>query len=124
MLSTRGECTGKILSTPTPNEILRTVKVSLMPLPLRPMTTPSKACRRSLSPSTTLTFTRTVSPDLKDGTLVLRLCLIWLMFITLTSSENHFFVCFFVFRAVFAAGLSAVFTAFFLTLLFTAAFFA
>src|SRR5437773_1315877 len=65
-----GECSGKIRSTPTPAEILRTVKVALIPAPRRPMPTPSKACSRSLSPSRTRTITRTVSPGSKAGMLV------------------------------------------------------
>src|SRR3989475_8820329 len=65
-----GECSGKIRSTPTPAEILRTVNVSLMPPPRRPMHTPSKARRRSFSPSRTRTITRTVSPGSKGGRLV------------------------------------------------------
>src|SRR2546425_631891 len=67
-----GECSGKIRSTPTPAEILRTVNVALIPAPRRPMHTPSNACRRSLSPSRTRTITRTVSPGSKAGRLVLR----------------------------------------------------
>ena len=38
-----GLWTGKMRSTPMPLEILRTVKVSLTPLPRRAMQTPSKA---------------------------------------------------------------------------------
>src|SRR5437763_5160336 len=59
-------------STPTPAEILRTVKVALIPAPRRPMHTPSNACSRSLSPSRTRTMTRTVSPGSNAGRLVLR----------------------------------------------------
>src|SRR5712691_9629431 len=40
----------------------RTVNDARMPSPRRRMTTPSNACVRSFSPSTTLTCTRTVSP--------------------------------------------------------------
>src|SRR2546428_7339848 len=68
MRSMRGECTGKVRSTPTPYDVLRTVKVSRLAPPLRPMTVPSKTWMRSLSPSTTRTCTRTVSPGLKGGT--------------------------------------------------------
>src|SRR5712664_2437782 len=64
-----GACSGKIRSTPTPAEILRTVKVSLMPPPRRAMQMPSNACRRSFSPSRTRTMTRTVSPGAKAGML-------------------------------------------------------
>src|SRR5437762_4170908 len=67
-----GECSGKMRSTPTPAEILRTVKVALIPAPRRPMHTPSNACSRSLSPSRTRTMTRTVSPGSNAGRLVLR----------------------------------------------------
>src|SRR5437016_1893888 len=68
MRSMRGECTGKVRSTPTPYDVLRTVKVSRLAPPLRPMTVPSKTWMLSLSPSTTRTCTRTVSPGLKGGT--------------------------------------------------------
>src|SRR6058998_803643 len=68
MRSMRGECTGKMRSTPTPYDVLRTVNVSRLAPPLRPMTVPSKTWMRSLSPSTTRTCTRTVSPGLKGGT--------------------------------------------------------
>src|SRR5256885_3840166 len=67
-----GECSGKIRSTPTPAEIFRTVKVSLMPAPRRAMHTPSNACSRSLSPSRTRTITRTVSPGANAGRFVFR----------------------------------------------------
>src|SRR4030095_5995004 len=43
----------------------RTVKDALAPPPRFRMTTPSKACSRSFSPSPTLTCTRTVSPGAK-----------------------------------------------------------
>src|SRR5205809_3522837 len=66
-----GECSGKMRSTPTPAEILRTVNVSSMPPPRRAMHTPSNACSRSFSPSRTRTITRTVSPGLKAVTLAL-----------------------------------------------------
>src|SRR5262245_60268772 len=58
----RGECTGKVRSTPTPYEIRRTVNDAPAPPPRFLITTPSNACRRSFSPSTTFTDTRTVSP--------------------------------------------------------------
>src|SRR6266545_1240173 len=67
-----GACSGKIRSTPTPAEILRTVKVSLMPPPRRAMQIPSNACSRSFSPSRTRTMTRTVSPGAKAGMSVFR----------------------------------------------------
>src|SRR5437868_5505131 len=53
-------------STPWPKLILRTVKLACGPL-LFEITTPSKACRRSLSPSLIFTWTRTVSPGRKPG---------------------------------------------------------
>src|SRR5262245_55695999 len=62
-----GECTGKVRSTPTPNEILRTVKVSRMPPPCRRITTPLKICTRSREPSMTRTWTLRVSPGRKSG---------------------------------------------------------
>src|SRR4051812_27432485 len=54
-------------STPCPNDTLRTVKEARVPPRWRPMTTPSKIWMRSLSPSRTLTCTRTVSPDFIAG---------------------------------------------------------
>src|ERR1700722_19786873 len=51
-----------VRSTPTPKEILRTVKVSLFPRPRRLITTPSKTWMRSLSPSLTFMWILTVSP--------------------------------------------------------------
>src|SRR2546430_8118564 len=42
----------------------RTVKVSFIPRPLRPITMPAKIWIRSLSPSTTRVWTRTPSPIL------------------------------------------------------------
>src|SRR2546423_1221013 len=62
-----GECSGKMRSTPWPNETFRTVNDARVPPRCRPMTTPSKIWMRSLSPSRTLTCTRTVSPDLIAG---------------------------------------------------------
>src|SRR5437763_11954976 len=53
-------------STPWPKLILRTVKLACGPLVFL-MTTPSKACSRSLSPSLIFTCTRTVSPGVKLG---------------------------------------------------------
>src|SRR5216684_3365040 len=58
----RGECNGKVRSTPTPYEMRRTVNEARPPSPRRRITMPSKTCNRSFSPSTTLTCTRTVSP--------------------------------------------------------------
>src|ERR1700733_2995579 len=56
-------------STPSPGEILRTVKEEFRPRLLLAMTTPSYAWTRSRSPSTTLTCTTTVSPGLNSGSL-------------------------------------------------------
>src|SRR5256714_7165680 len=58
-----GACSGKMRSTPCPNDTLRTVNDARVPPRCRPMTTPSKIWMRSLSPSRTRTCTRTVSPD-------------------------------------------------------------
>ena len=68
MRSILGEWTGKVRSTPTPNDCLRTVKVSRTPLPWRLITTPSKTWVRRRVPSTTWKCTRTRSPAWKDGT--------------------------------------------------------
>src|ERR1700749_607377 len=57
---------GKMRSTPWPKLILRTVKLACAPEVFL-ITTPSNACRRSLSPSLILTCTRTLSPGLKLG---------------------------------------------------------
>src|SRR5882724_11353774 len=73
MRAMRSECTGQVRSTPTPYDVLRTVKVSRLAPPLRRMTVPSKTWMRSLTPSTTRTCTRTVSPGLNRGT-SLRTC--------------------------------------------------
>src|SRR4029453_5722217 len=61
----RGECSGNVRSTPTPYEMRRTVKDARPPSPRLRMTTPSKSCVRSFSPSTTRTCTRTGSPGVK-----------------------------------------------------------
>src|SRR6185503_1471665 len=45
----------------------RTVKVEFSPRPRRPITTPEKIWMRSLSPSTTLVWTRTESPTSNLG---------------------------------------------------------
>ena len=55
-------CNGNVRSTPTPEEILRTVKVSEIPPPRRLITTPSNTWIRSREPSTIRTCTRKVSP--------------------------------------------------------------
>src|SRR5215210_2383262 len=62
-----GECTGNVRSTPTPNEILRTVKVSRSPPFCRRITTPWNTWTRSRVPSTTRTCTLTVSPGRNSG---------------------------------------------------------
>ena len=46
-----GELIGNILSTPTPFDIFRIVNVSVIPLPLRCITSPLKNCTLSFSPS-------------------------------------------------------------------------
>src|SRR3546814_8156748 len=67
MESMRGLYSGKTRSTPSPYDSLRTVKEELRPRLRRAMQTPSKAWTRSRVPSTTFTFTRTVSPGAKAG---------------------------------------------------------
>src|ERR1043165_2712544 len=62
-----GECSGKIRSTPWPKDTFRTVKLARAPPRCSPMMIPSKIWMRSLSPSRTLTCTRTVSPDFMAG---------------------------------------------------------
>ena len=62
-----GECTGKVRSTPTPKLTLRTVNVSRAPLPWRRITAPWKSWTRSRVPSTTRTWTFSVSPGAKSG---------------------------------------------------------
>src|SRR5580765_227123 len=63
---------GKVRSTPTPKETLRTVNVSPTPPPWRRMTTPLKTWTRERVPSTTLTCTLTVSPARNAGMSSLR----------------------------------------------------
>ena len=65
-----GECTGNVRSTPTPKLTLRTVKVSRTPEPWRRMTAPWKTWTRSRVPSTTRTWTLTVSPGANGGDVV------------------------------------------------------
>src|SRR5262245_53570367 len=62
-----GELSGKILSTPTPYEILRTVNVEREPFDARRMPTPSKACRRVFSPSRIFAHTLIESPGRNSG---------------------------------------------------------
>ncbi len=72
-LGTRGDANGKMRSTPTPFEILRTVNDSATPPFWIAITTPSKSWIRSLSPSMTRTCTRTESPARKFGVVVAEL---------------------------------------------------
>src|SRR5580704_17421825 len=76
MWSTTLAWMGKIRSTPWPKLTLRTVMLSPKPVLLRAITVPSKACRRSLSPSLIFTWTRMVSPGRKVGTASARLFLL------------------------------------------------
>src|ERR1017187_617146 len=62
-----GEWTGNVRSTPTPKLTLRTVKVSCTPPPWRFMTAPWNTWTRSRVPSTTRTWTLTVSPGRNSG---------------------------------------------------------
>src|SRR6476619_8191820 len=68
MVSKIGEWSGKVRSTPTPKETLRTVKVRPTPEPCTRITTPWKIWTRERVPSTTLTWTLMVSPARKAGT--------------------------------------------------------
>src|SRR6476620_7337090 len=67
IFSILGEWTGKVRSTPTPNDCLRTVNVSRTPAPWRLITIPSKTCTRRRWPSITWKCTRTLSPALNGG---------------------------------------------------------
>ena len=67
-LDLRASARGNVRSTPTPNDCLRTVKVSRTPWPWRLMTTPSKTWVRRRVPSMTWKWTRTRSPAWKSGT--------------------------------------------------------
>src|SRR3954465_12373650 len=67
-----GELSGKILSTPTPYEILRTVNVDREPFETRRMHTPSKAWRRVFSPSRIFAHTLIESPVRNSGSPALR----------------------------------------------------
>src|SRR3954469_25940647 len=62
-----GELSGKILSTPTPYEILRTVNVEREPFATRRMHTPSNAWRRVFSPSRIFAHTLIESPGRNSG---------------------------------------------------------
>ena len=76
ILSIVGALTGKIRTTPTPPDFLRTEIVSETEPPFFATTRPSKAWIRSFFPSFTQTSTRTVSPTRISG-MSLR---IWLAF--------------------------------------------
>ena len=67
MRSIFGECSGKVRSTPTPNDCFRTVNVSRTPAPWRLMTMPSNTWTREREPSITRKWTRTLSPALNLG---------------------------------------------------------
>src|SRR5262245_66674208 len=67
-----GELSGKILSTPTPYEILRTVNVDRAPFETRRMHTPSKAWRRVFSPSRIFAHTLIESPGRNSGNAAVR----------------------------------------------------
>jgi hypothetical protein len=62
-----GEYVWNVRSTPSPEEILRTMNDELRPRLRLAITMPSKACTRLRSPSTTFTLTITVSPGEKSG---------------------------------------------------------
>src|SRR5215471_1291539 len=63
----RGECTRNVRSTPTPCVTRRTVTFWRRPPPVTRITRPSKTWIRSRVPSTTLAWTRTVSPGRSSG---------------------------------------------------------
>src|SRR5919112_1270274 len=63
-----GLWTGNVRSTPTPKLTFRTVNDSRTPSPAREITTPANTWIRERFPSTTLTWTLTVSPGRKVGT--------------------------------------------------------
>src|SRR6266550_27965 len=67
-----GEWSGKILSTPTPYEIFRTVKVEREPFETRRMHTPSNAWRRVFSPSRIFAQTLIESPGRNSGSATVR----------------------------------------------------
>src|SRR3954462_5544535 len=67
-----GELSGKIRSTPTPYEILRTVNVDREPFETRRMHTPSKAWRRVFSPSRIFAHTLIESPGRNSGSATCR----------------------------------------------------
>src|SRR6188768_2359483 len=62
-----GVCSGKVRSTPTPKETLRTVKVRPTPEPWTRMQMPWNTWTRERLPSTTLTSTLRVSPARNSG---------------------------------------------------------
>src|SRR6266511_4876367 len=67
MLAISGEYVWNVRSTPSPLEILRTTNDELRPRLRLAITTPSYACTRLRSPSTTFTLTMTVSPGANAG---------------------------------------------------------
>ena len=86
--STLGECTGKVRSTPTPNDCLRTVNVSRAPAPRRAITTPSNTWVRLRVPSTTWKWTRTRSPGANRGTRLSWRCSMLSMIVLMGSCEG------------------------------------
>ena len=67
IVSTMGLYKAKVLSTPSPNEILRTVNEELRSRFFLAMQTPSKYCVLSLYPSAIRTPILTVSPAKNSG---------------------------------------------------------
>src|SRR4051794_22715379 len=83
MSAIRGECRGNLRSTPSPATIRRTTNISRVLAPERAITTPLKIWIRSFSPSRIRTWTSTVSPISKCGT-------VCFMLDCSTSSRNAF----------------------------------
>src|SRR5690242_4361600 len=82
-----GEWVWNVRSTPSPEEILRTMNEELRPRLRLAITMPSKACTRLRSPSTTLTLTMTVSPGPNSGTfffsrLISSCSIVWIRFMS------------------------------------------
>src|SRR5581483_2373469 len=63
----RGECKGKMRSTPSPCTMRRTVNVERPPSPRIEITTPVYTCTRSFCPSRMRRWTSTVSPIWKSS---------------------------------------------------------
>ena len=74
-------------STPTPNDCLRTVNVSLAPAPRRAITTPSNTWVRRRVPSTTWKWTRTRSPGANRGIRLSWRCSMLSMIVLMGSSR-------------------------------------